>query len=120
MNTDWKLLLMQLICVFPIPVSIGFIVGYWHGYIGIELTLDALAQIMIISSIIILLFSIWMGYIFYNESKKHSEESTAQTIIFGISLIPLILQMSWFIALLCPQIVYWAIKKYSWDKKVKN
>lgn len=99
MKASWKLLIIQLVCVFLIPIVVGFIVGFWYGLRGFELSERQLEDMILMVSLVLLVFAAWMIYIFYKEAKKYSKNAPVQSVIFGISLIPLILLMNWFIAL---------------------
>jgi hypothetical protein len=111
MNSDIKILIITLACVTIIPFTVGFIYGYYTG----EQSIYGYYSMLSVTSIIILPFTIWMAYIFYNEAKIYSNKPGKQTILFWLTTIPIIMQIWWMLGIIPSQITYWIMKKYYWE-----
>jgi hypothetical protein len=122
MRKDWLILGIQLIAVFVPTLILFYLLSYapMAGYFFLPSSISlGYLYIVFVVMFVNLLLSGLMISIFFKEAKNYSSKASLQTMVFGFSLVPLILMMNWLIALLLPQLVYLFYDRYSW-KKVKE
>jgi len=125
MKSDWKILGIQIISL--IITQVTFIIATTQGHTHWSTvwatfipSLFFLSPIIIVGMAINLALALLMILIFHNEAKTHTTKATTQTTVFSLSLIPLILMMSWLLSILLPQLVYLAYDQSSWKNNKNN
>jgi hypothetical protein len=111
---DWLILVIQALGLFLFSYLIGY---FYFEFSNSESYFEKLTITLIIVKS---LFAIIVIFIFFRESKKWSDKGVFQTLIFSLLLIPYIFTMFYFIGLLLPQLFYWGVQHFEWNKSKFN